>query len=373
MRLTPVFARRLLSAALLILLALGLVAPAWAQPDDVAVSEVNGEPITRAEFFARVRLVRWQYLRELTELYNLTGGNLGLTSAFVRARAAALGDAAQLAGDVLTQIEQERLLWQQGAALDLLPTDEEIQQQADRFFSGWTSVEVGMLADDSAAQQWIDDWYAAASEVSGMTREEIHALFGHDALRVKLYDHIRARVPADELAAETRHILCSFNPDDPANPVAPSAAQRAAAEDCIRRARLRLADGEDFARVARDLSDDAASAAQGGAVGSVLLSTMADAYAQAVESAALGAVIGPVETAFGLHLIQVQARGPRALTEAELAEAPRGYFDLWLQTLRDEAAITRSAAWAEGAPAEPGLEALDPAALGAVQAVVAGN
>lgn len=370
MHLTPIFARRLLSAALLTLLTVGLAAPVLAQPDQDVVSQVNGDPIARADFLARVRLVRWQYLQEITELYTLTGGNLGLTPAYIQARAASLQAADQLADDVLSQMELERLLWQQGESLGLLPTDAETQQHEDAFFSGWTNVAVESLAADADAQQWIDHWYSAAAEVSGLAREEIRGLFAYDALRDKLYARISAGVPAEEMAAETRHILCSFNPDDPVNPAEPSAEQRASAQACIRQAQMRLANGEDFARVARDLSDDATSAAQGGAVGSVLLSYMADAYAQAVESAAPGSVVGPVETSFGLHLIEVQSRGPRALTEDERAEAQQGYFDLWLQSLRDGATITRSDAWSEGVPTEPGLGSLDPAVLGAVQAVL---
>ena len=210
MRLTPVFFRRLLSAALLILMACGLAAPVWAQADAV-VSEVNGDSIARAEFLARVRLVRWQYLREITELYTLTGGNLGLTSTYVQARAASLDDAELLAGDVLSQMELERLLWQQGEALDLLPTDAETQQQEDAFFSGWTNVEVESLADDPDAQQWIENWYAAASVVSGLSRDEIRGLFAHDALRAKLYDHIRAGVPTEDRSNELHvgELVCS--------------------------------------------------------------------------------------------------------------------------------------------------------------------
>jgi parvulin-like peptidyl-prolyl isomerase len=180
-------------------------------------------------------------------------------------------------------------------------------------------------------------------------------------------------VPTEEIAAETRHILCSFNPDDPSNPTDPAPEQRAAAETCIRQAQMRLADGEDFAAVAAALSDDATSAAQGGDVGAVLLSYMAESYAQAVESAALGKVVGPVETSFGLHLIEVQSRAPRALTADELAEAQRGYFELWLQSLHDEAAVTRRETWAEGVSAGPGLESLDPVVQSAVQAVLAGD
>jgi hypothetical protein len=325
-----------------------LSAPQAAAQDalpDWAVTAVNGDPIPREAFHGRVRLVRWQYLGELEALYEATGGNFDLTPTYVNTLVTNLQDPLLLGDAVLAQMEEERLLWQTGESLGVTPTAEDAAQREAVFFSNWTNVPVDLLATSQEAQSFISNWYAEATAASGLSENDIRILFETDALRNRLYEHLASSVPDEELAVETRHILCSFHPANPGDRTPPTQEERDAALACIQGARIRLANGEDFATVAADLSDDEASAMQGGEVGWSLVSYLAENYAAAVEEAELTTLIGPVETEFGLHLIEVLDREMQTLSPEQLEEAQQGYFRLWLETLRSEATITRRPDW----------------------------
>jgi len=70
----------------------------------------------------------------------------------------------------------------------------------------------------------------------------------------------------------------------------------------------RLDGGADFAGVAREVSVDAGSAPDGGELGWFEKSRMVPEFAEAAFSGAEGALVGPVETKFGWHLIRVEGR-----------------------------------------------------------------
>jgi peptidyl-prolyl cis-trans isomerase D len=91
---------------------------------------------------------------------------------------------------------------------------------------------------------------------------------------------------------------------------------RAKVEDVIRRARA----GEDFAKLAREVSEDDATAAQGGDLGSVGPGEMVPAFEQAAFALKPGEITAtPVRTAFGYHAIkavEIQEGGRQPFREA---------------------------------------------------------
>jgi parvulin-like peptidyl-prolyl isomerase len=74
--------------------------------------------------------------------------------------------------------------------------------------------------------------------------------------------------------------------------------------------RARLAAGEDFAFLAAEVSEDPGSAAQGGDLGFFGRGQMVPEFEEAAFAAQVGELVGPVETSFGLHLIEVIERRP---------------------------------------------------------------
>jgi len=80
------------------------------------------------------------------------------------------------------------------------------------------------------------------------------------------------------------------------------------AEEQMLAIRDRLANGEDFATLATELSDDPGSKTQGGDLGFFARGQMIAEFEEAAFAAEPGEVVGPVKTNFGYHLIQVEER-----------------------------------------------------------------
>ena len=79
-------------------------------------------------------------------------------------------------------------------------------------------------------------------------------------------------------------------------------------EAAIKRAQERIKNGEDFAKVAKELSEDKQSAAQGGDIGSFEHGKMPPEFNNAVKTLKKGDMSQPVKTEFGYHIIKVTDR-----------------------------------------------------------------
>lgn len=145
----------------------------------------------------------------------------------------------------------------------------------------------------------------------------------------------------DGSQVRARHILVEL-------PLSADEAQQQAALEKLRQIQTALQGGADFATVAQQASDDAATAAQGGDVGYFpRKGRMIEPFAEAAFSLEVGEVSEPVRTQFGLHLIQVVDRqsGNRSFTEARSDVATVCAAELWsriAQQMRAEAEIRRA-------------------------------
>jgi len=101
------------------------------------------------------------------------------------------------------------------------------------------------------------------------------------------------------------HILLTFDNAD----------EQQQARETLQKARQDILDGASFAELARDLSEDAATARKGGDLGPIQQGSLDSAFEEALFALdEVGDLSGIVETDFGLHLIQ--------LTDLEQAEVP---------------------------------------------------
>ena len=96
----------------------------------------------------------------------------------------------------------------------------------------------------------------------------------------------------------TSHILVAVTPDA-------DQASTKAAEQKIKDALTRIQGGEEFAVLAREVSDDPGSSEAGGDLGFIERGMMDPAFEQAAFSAETDKVIGPVRSRFGFHLIKI--------------------------------------------------------------------
>jgi hypothetical protein len=110
--------------------------------------------------------------------------------------------------------------------------------------------------------------------------------------------------------------------------------------------------GESFSELAKASSTDTGSGANGGELGWAPVSNYVSEFANAVRDAEVGAIVGPVESEFGFHIIQVRAREQRDATEAEISRSRQLAFDAWLENLlaENEGNFETFSTWAENLP-----------------------
>lgn len=185
--------------------------------------------------------------------------------------------------------------------------------------------EIETIKDELAAQaeqvgEDVDreEAYRQALEQAGFTEEELRRNIREGFLPIKVQEEIAGEpeIPDEEVQAFydenrdlqfstpeqrcLRHIL--FNPD-----------QEGLAEEV----RGRLEDGEDFAELAQEFSQDPGSAENGGDLGCQGQGSFVPEFEDAAFGAEEGEIVGPVETEFGFHLIEVTETQPESVQPLE--------------------------------------------------------
>jgi foldase protein PrsA len=164
---------------------------------------------------------------------------------------------------------------------------------------------------------------AAFKENTGLTEAEYKEMVRTQLLTERMQESVGAQVPTSELQIRARHILVET--EEEANAVLE-----------------RLEQGEDFATVAMEISQDTVSAEEGGDLGWFPLGVMDTDFEDAAFSLAVGELSGVVESSYGFHIILVEERDEdRELDADMLAQRKEEAFQVWLQDLEAEADIVR--------------------------------
>lgn len=134
--------------------------------------------------------------------------------------------------------------------------------------------------------------YRSYFDREGVAAETLDTLFERNALETLL---AQALIPADAglLYADVRHILLDGEEQ---------------ALDAI----AALKQGESFAALARAVSTDPGSGARGGELGEAYVGNYVPEFRQAIEEAEVGALVGPIESEFGFHILQVRSKEERS-------------------------------------------------------------
>ena len=168
-----------------------------------------------------------------------------------------------------------------------------------------------------------------------------------EALR-KVFEASGDQFAGDQACA--RHILILAGPPPtqtagpPTAPTTPSDAEYAAALARIQQISADVTP-ENFAQIATDASDDG-SASKGGDLGCAPVGTYVPTFDDAIWSAPIGQITGPVKTEYGYHLILVRSRGPVAFEDvkeklaASVARTPQALFEAELGRVADAANIS---------------------------------
>jgi len=174
----------------------------------------------------------------------------------------------------------------------------------------------------------------------GLSKAQYNQLFETELLRLKLFDEVTADIPTEEEQIWARHIL--VQDEETANSVIE-----------------RLNNGEDFATLAMELSQDTGSGAEGGDLGWFGKGRMIPEFEAAAFNLKVGEISKPVQSDFGWHIIQLLGRTTVPMTASAIDSARQTAFNDFLTSLRDEAdLVTYDDVWIERVPTRPGLEDL---------------
>ncbi len=162
-----------------------------------------------------------------------------------------------------------------------------------------------------------------------------------DIMTAQLYhDKLRAVIAADAKPEEeevwARHILV---PDE------------AAAQAVL----TRLNNGEDWAKVAKEVSTDTSTKDQGGDLGWFPRGQMVKEFEDAAFSLKVGETSQPVKSTFGYHVIQVLGHEMRPLNGSEFETYKDKIFQDWVTKTKKAANVVEYDRWKDRVPTEPVL------------------
>ena len=181
---------------------------------------------------------------------------------------------------------------------------------------------------------------------AGLSRDDVRAWFEVKALRKAVRDAVAADVTEMSPFVNARHILVETEEQ---------------ALDVL----AALNAGESFADLARAVSKDTGSGANGGELDWSPVINFFTPFADAVRDAPIGQIIGPVKTEFGYHLIQVRAREDRELNEQQLDQFKDRTFSEWLDKLKEDTEKVKSEIfpiWTSYVPDDPPFSVEGPSA-----------
>ena len=210
----------------------------------------------------------------------------------------------QLEAQLLTQLVQSQLLQQGADDLGVEVTDADVAAQREQL--------VEQVGGEEAFQSIVDE--------NDLSEEQLDELLRDLALQEAVTEELTAgtEVPEEEVQAfyeqnygptvNARHILVET-------------------EEQAQEVLDRLAAGEEFAAIAEEVSTDPGSAQQGGDLGEISQGQTVPEFDEAVFGAEVGEIVGPVQTQFGYHVIEVtgqQAAPPLEEVRDEVVAGVQG-------------------------------------------------
>lgn len=265
---------------------------AKAKSDGTIAAIVNGENVPMADYQREAAQARSFLMSDPKFNANTTEGQQALQT---------------INHQVLEGLIGEALIRQYAQKSGISISDAELNQSLDTL-----TREMGGAAE-----------FEKALTARGMTREMFTATQRAQLLGNKVRDAVTQNVPRSMEQVHARHILVQTS------------------EQAVQVV-TRLTRGEDFAQVARQVSQDPSTANAGGDLGWFPRGLMVPEFEQAAFSQAVREIGSPIQTQFGYHVIQVlEKEANRPLPEERWQELRQMEFQQWLEDQRDSAKIER--------------------------------
>lgn len=151
------------------------------------------------------------------------------------------------------------------------------------------------LADDAAFKRKLE--FARQKLLMEALLNQVAKDASTDAAMRAVYDDAVTKIPAEEEVKAAHILIRATAGDDKASK---------AAEDKIKAVIARLNKGEDFAKVAGEVTEDPSGKANGGDLGYFTKDQMVPEFANVAFSLEKGKISAPVKTQFGWHVIKVE-------------------------------------------------------------------
>ena len=168
--------------------------------------------------------------------------------------------------------------------------------------------------------------------------EDLRALVRDQILRDKVMAEVTKDMQPVQEQVWARHILV-------------------ASEEEAKQVRTRLEAGEDFSKLAAELSTDTSNKDQGGDLGWFNRDKMVEAFSNAAFVLQIGEISQPVQTSFGWHIIQALGHEDRQLTTNEFEQAKQTAFTKWIDAKKTELKVETFDRWMDVLPTDPEVPA----------------
>ena len=118
---------------------------------------------------------------------------------------------------------------------------------------------------------------------------------------------------------------------------------------------VRLENGEDWCKIASELSTDTSNKDLCGDLSWFPKGQMVPEFEDAAFTLPVGEISDPIKTEFGWHILWVLGHEDKPLSSSDFEQLQQTKFDEWLANLRETSTITIDEYWKQIVPDEPGL------------------
>jgi peptidyl-prolyl cis-trans isomerase SurA len=280
--------------------------------------------------------------------------------------------------NILEELINQQILFARASRLGLIATDGEVEDKFTELKSPYTEEEFQRRLQEqgTTVEDLKQDLRRGLTTQKLINKEIIARVSISDAEIKSFYDSNRMLFNRPEAQYRVATILVTPHADPQIrNRKGDDARSEAAARQKLRMLEERLGNGEDFARLAEDYSEDAISATTGGDMGYIPASALDRAeptLKQAILSLRVGETSRVISTRDGFRILKLLAREPagqRDLADPNVQNSIREtlrnrkvqlLLDAYLKQLRSEAKITNYLAQqilesAGKLPAEPAV------------------
>lgn len=278
--------KKAVAAVMLIILAMSFSACGLIEktPEAVAkstVAKVNGEKITRAELDSNPNTVA--LISQLKAYYGENYATNEEAMSYLKTQKTS----------ILQQMITEKLILQKAKELKIGQDETELQKEVDEKYN---SMKSGYESEDA---------FKSALKSSGFDESSFKTYLKNQIIIQKVTDYLSKDVTVTDAAVKEE-----YNKNIYKYTTKPDTIHVAhilvATEDEAKKVKARLDAGEDFAKVAKEVSTDTASKDNGGDLGTVnyVDSGFDETFMAAAIALKEGEISAPVKTQFGYHIIK---------------------------------------------------------------------